>query len=244
MIEYQVQKKVDSEVLSAISAKSTHIDNLTGKLFDSITKSQSDIEKQLIHLRVNLDRIGRDALLFAIQEGNPRVVQMLLDAGANPNAEDIEETPALHLATKRGQLEMVGSLLSSGAEADSIDRDGRTALMHAAHEGFTQIAEALVDRNANVNRHSYWPHDNGATPLIIAVKQGKSETVKFLLEKGATLNATDEDGITALSLAEKELELAEKELELAKEEDYRLKSARREDYKKVVQILNRAALSD
>jgi ankyrin repeat protein len=56
----------------------------------------------------------------------------------------------------------------------------------------------LLDKGANVNVKE---NRNGATPLIVAAFEGNKEVIEQLLAKGADIDAKDNEGNTALSLA-------------------------------------------
>ena len=45
--------------------------------------------------------------------------------------------------------------------------------------------------------------NNGATPLIIASEKGHVDTVRLLLEKGASIDKAKNDGTTSLMIARK-----------------------------------------
>ncbi|MYE21191.1 MAG: ankyrin repeat domain-containing protein [Synechococcus sp. SB0662_bin_45] len=44
--------------------------------------------------------------------------------------------------------------------------------------------------------------DNGNTPLHVAVKKGKTDVVKGLIEAGASVDTTNENGLTPFDIAE------------------------------------------
>ena len=78
------------------------------------------------------------------------MVEMLLKAGADPNAAlPGGETP-LMTAARTGALASVKALVSRGASVDSKDeRRGQTALMWAAAEGHADVVQALIDADAD-----------------------------------------------------------------------------------------------
>jgi hypothetical protein len=61
---------------------------------------------------------GASALIVAAHSGHRQVATLLLDKGANPNANGIGYT-ALHAAVLKSDLELVKALLAHGAKPDS-----------------------------------------------------------------------------------------------------------------------------
>ena len=78
---------------------------------------------------------GFTALHHAARSGNVVAVSMLLDAGADPNAETTagRATP-LHRAAFAGHAEVSRLLLGAGAEAGRSDSDGETPAFKAASQ--------------------------------------------------------------------------------------------------------------
>lgn len=79
-------------------------------------------------------------------------------------------------------------------DINSTDNEGRTALILASLEGYTEIVEALINKEANLNATFSW--DNwgnifeGTTALMVASSEGNTEIAKMLIEAGADLDAT------------------------------------------------------
>ena len=70
-----------------------------------------------------------------------------------------------------------------------------TALLHAAREGRAEAVEALLDGGAEIDQQS----GDGATPLVIALLNGRFDLAMKLIERGADPNtATYTDGIAPL----------------------------------------------
>lgn len=131
--------------------------------------------------------------------------KLLLDAGANPDAENkYKQTP---LADKAGAWrtdteDLVQAMIDAGASVNHTSGYGYTALNQAAKSGQVGVAKALIEAGAKVNL------TNGCygffTPLHNAAEYGHLEMVKALIDAGAEINAKNKFGATPLSLASAE----------------------------------------
>lgn len=134
--------------------------------------------------------------------------KLLLDAGANPNAENkYKQTPLAYKAGRAGALrtdteDLVQAMIDAGASVNHISGYGYTALNQAAESGQVGVAKALIEAGAKVNL------TNGCyglfTPLHNAAEYGHLEMVKALIHAGAEINAKNKFGATPLSLASAE----------------------------------------
>lgn len=75
-------------------------------------------------------------------EGNTRIVELLIENGANVNAKDVFEDTAMHEACIGGHASVVKLLLNHGASPD-VRGFGGTPLDIAEKNGFTTIVEML-----------------------------------------------------------------------------------------------------
>lgn len=103
---------------------------------------------------------------------------------------------ALLKAIRAGKLEEVRALLDAGATPEFDDGQGDPGLPlgMACFMGFTEIARELIDRGAQVNRAD---NRQPTSPLSMAIKARKPQTVQLLLERGAELPEGMETGLTA-----------------------------------------------
>jgi uncharacterized protein len=69
--------------------------------------------------------------------------------------------------------------------------------MWAAGERHVDVVEALIHAGANVNAKCH----AGFTPLLFAVRNAQIDTLRFLLDHGASANDVASDGTSALNVA-------------------------------------------
>nr|ADA72324.1 AnkA [Anaplasma phagocytophilum] len=80
-----------------------------------------------------------------LKEAN-KIVNFLLQRGADLGSTDANGTPALHLATASGNFKTAQLLLNNGAQATQTDHDGRTALHIAAANGDGKLYKLLASK--------------------------------------------------------------------------------------------------
>ena len=83
-------------------------------------------------------------LSLAAIGGHMAVLQVLLEANADPNLTDFEGETALHSAVMQGRAEAVRQLLISRADA-SLVFNGKNALEWAHTKSQAEIARILVE---------------------------------------------------------------------------------------------------
>jgi len=107
---------------------------------------------------------GRTALHVASSHGRIAVIMLLLEHGANVNAQDLYGYTPLHEAAKEGHTEVVQLLLKYGSNANVQKKDGWTALHLAAPRGYLQVVKVLLERGADPHAQT----QDGRTPFQLA----------------------------------------------------------------------------
>ncbi|HXJ72932.1 MAG TPA: ankyrin repeat domain-containing protein, partial [Candidatus Dormibacteraeota bacterium] len=130
------------------------------------------------------------------------------------------DTPPLHQAVRAHQARVATFLLERGADVNLRDNAGNTALCLAAQLGDRQMAELLIERNANVNLEN-----QKNTALLVAANNGFKSIVELLLAKGADISATDARERTALHIAAADNRKEIAEVLLARKADLNARSS-------------------
>lgn len=108
---------------------------------------------------------------------------------------------ALAIVIKNRDLSWTRFLLAKGANPGIADREGMTPLMHATLLGFTDGAEALLGRGAQVDQ----ANSRGETALILAVQRRDAAMVRMLVKRGANPDKTDHiAGLSARDYAKRD----------------------------------------
>jgi cell wall assembly regulator SMI1 len=126
-------------------------------------------------------------LTFAARYGGKKIVQMLIDAGADVNVvRPKSKRSALLEAAKQGHADIVKVLLDSGADPNLCSTESHTALTEAVEDRTKsrfEIVRALLIRGADPNHQSKF-----ATVLMMASASSSPEVVKALIAAGAEVN--------------------------------------------------------
>lgn len=141
------------------------------------------------------------ALHYAARNGNRVVCQLLAEPSQAAGLIDKPNTtgwPALHLAAMGGHLSAVTVLTRYGADINSRNAmsGGGTALHFAVRLGAVDAAEALLDRDAEVDALDV----TGRGPLHFAAAKADSASISLLLRSKADANRTGHRGKSPLDL--------------------------------------------
>lgn len=210
------------DIVKAHVANGANIDQIDPNgtaLMSAVSMNHIEMVRLLLALGADVNRVETfhiTALHHAAAKGENAIVEMLLKAGANINAQtrhidvsrlmrkdnsDVYNNTPLMNAAQCGHTETVKLLLDCGAKVNFKGNPNNpySALMYAAQHDHAEIVKLLLDRGAEIDLKSN--PSNPYSALMYAAKHGHTETVRILLEKGADPFQKDKFGNTALMIA-------------------------------------------
>ena len=183
------------EALLEAGADPSHL-NLGELLHRAVTSNDIRAARWLLEFGADPNLpFGQDLpLIEAVQSENSEMVQVLLEAGAGPQAQDIWGNSALMAALELGNTGMVEVLLEAGTKPDEA------AMRHYFKGRWIEDTEnfdlvrILLESGMSPDTTGF-----GGTPLLVeAIDAQEPVLVRMLLDAGANPNAVDELGRSAL----------------------------------------------
>ena len=117
-----------------------------------------ELVQVLLAMNANVEDRGSKGdctpLMEAASGGFIDIVQLLLQHGANINAQSSSGNTALHYACCSGYDGVVQVLIQHNADLEHQNENGHTPLMEAASGGHVKVASLLLEKGAGINTHS------------------------------------------------------------------------------------------
>lgn len=138
-------------------------------------------------------------LIDNIKEGNIGLVQQLIAANANIDAENSAGHTALGYAALYGPLEIVQLLLEAHANVNLASGIHKaTPLQFAACSGKEEIVKLLLQNRAKIHAQD----NDGNTALIVAAVNNQTQIVSLLLDAGAEMTAQNKFNENLLTISQ------------------------------------------
>lgn len=212
---------------------------LNTKLMQTLKICRGDVDFEVVRTLLkqgaspNSTNAGNDsmtALIVAAGKGQPGIVKLLLDSGAEVNSKAkllvkgdnnsfvLDGVTALSTAALSGNAPVLKMLIDHGADVHALDSRGQSIMLWARSNEVVQI---LLDQGLDINSRDV----DGFTLLILsstAFAEGDPHRfaasralgsgipdVSFLLERGADPNVKAKSGVTPLNASQGRPELVE-----------------------------------
>jgi len=127
---------------------------------------------------------GETPLSLAALYADATLVRILLERGASPNEADADGRTPLHWAV--GDLEKTRLLLAHGSKPIARTRLGNSPLLLAArYPRSAAVVRLLIEKGAEADARNAF----GINALTVAAAADDLETMRFLIDRGADVNA-------------------------------------------------------
>jgi ankyrin repeat protein len=147
---------------------------------------------------INLtDSTGTYPIISASQNGYEKVVRLLLERGAEVNAQGGHYGSALQAASYSGHDHIVQLLVERGAKVNAQGGRYGNALQAASVNGHDKVVQLLLESGAEVNAQG----GDFGNALQAASFDGHDKITQLLVEKGAEVNALGGEFGNALQAA-------------------------------------------
>ncbi|KAK1256983.1 hypothetical protein QJS04_geneDACA024236 [Acorus gramineus] len=166
-----------------------------------------------------------ESLTAASFYGHARIVELLLEQGADVNARDLAQQTALEQASRVGHCEVMRLLLNPKANVNTCTKDGQSALYYATSGGHHEATKLLLEHGVDINAKSPFKE----TALTVASGNGNMKLVRLLVSHGAAVKENAEVDIAFESaLRHGHWEIARFLLDIAIDQDLSCSEAMRQ----------------
>lgn len=140
------------KALLAAGADPNHRDDFGAAIHAASKNGYADVIQALLAGKANANQPsssdGYSALMFAASGGNLEASKVLLDAGADVNAQMSVGTTALVFAAENKKSDVGLLLLNRGANPNILNNEKKSALWWAARYGQVELVQKLLEKGA------------------------------------------------------------------------------------------------
>jgi uncharacterized protein len=189
LVEYLLKKGADPRLVNKKGWSAIHIAaSSTGESYLKAFESSINMQAKTCSLEVNFYKEGTQGIADSFSEDNrlvrPKVIRLLLEYGADIDAETTSGTTPLMAAIEAGNTEVAEVIIQYA----NINAGDETPLMFAVWRNRIEIVKLLIKKRAEVNHKK----TTGENALEWAVFNGYDDIAKLLIEKGAKKEFSDQ----------------------------------------------------
>ena len=115
------------------------------------------------------DENGYSALHYACEEGNLKIVEILIDTHCNPNIlNNLKQTP-LHLSAKGGYFDISKKLIESGAILNIYDSEKNSPIHYICKNNYVELLKFCLTKSPQIEEKNIYgktPKDLTTNPEI------------------------------------------------------------------------------
>lgn len=132
---------------------------------------------------------GITSLLSAVAAGSLPCLEVLIQAGANPNVIAGGATP-LHIAADSGNMDIIKCLLQAGGDPNTSDDDGLKPIQVAALRNNLEVVEHLLPLTSPIPGVSNWTVDGIVEYSLSKMAEEKAQLKEGTFDKAASLQSS------------------------------------------------------
>ena len=199
LVEWMVESKTQWVLDPLLDLRIPTTEIFASSIFVSAARlGEFDVVRSLIARGIDVDAsagtvLRRTALEEAVLCQHPRVVELLLNEGADPKFQIMSENWLLRVRPRESHRSgILKMLFNKGADVNAIEYDDKSRsllLVNAVEIGDHEIIRFLLEAGADIDAFdTYW-----GTALQLAVLNEDVEAVQILIDAGADIEATAGD---------------------------------------------------
>ncbi|MFC1726732.1 ankyrin repeat domain-containing protein [candidate division KSB1 bacterium] len=172
-------------------------------IHSAVSKGRTSVISFLIEKGAEINsknKNGLTPLFMALDMGRNNAAKILIEKGADLQFTGYLRRTLLHMAARAGNTEIIFLLIEKGADVNAKDSKGSTPLDIAVFTEKAGAAKLLLDKGGEFNAAKPLTYEFESL-LNKAVRRGKTDLVKFMIDVGGDVNSTDESGYTKLQNA-------------------------------------------
>ena len=125
------------------------------------------------------DEEGNTALHYSCDEGNLKIVEILLNAKCNTNIVNKKNETPLHLASKRGYFDISKILIEKGALLNVYDSLKNSPLHYVCKNNYIEILNYFLSKSPQLNEKN----NDGKMPIDLTTNNEIKESIQNYLNK-------------------------------------------------------------